>query len=163
MIPDDKLRTAMAKAFRSAVVCGLIAAVLLGMGCQRKMYDPAWATRPYPARLHTTNVADMQVFREGASIKVVNSTAHSYRDFDLWVNQQFVRHVDALSAGDAITLSLWDFHDEYGNMFNAGGFFRSYEPSPVRLVEIEPQPGQKMTGLITIRKEEIRMKPDPQR
>ena len=157
----------MAKAFHRGLFCGLVggvfAAVGGGGGCERQMYDPAWATQPYPAKLHTTSVADMQVFREDTDLTIVNSTAHSYGDFDLWVNQQFVQHVKALEAGDTVTLSLWDFHDEYGNAFNAGGFFRAYEPALVRLVEIQPKPNQKMIGLVTIRKEEVRMKPEQQR
>lgn len=153
----------MMKAFQSAVIRGMMLGTCLTAGCQRKMYDPAWATRPYPANMHTTGVADMQVVRLDTDINIVNSTAHTYGDFDLWVNQQFVRHVDALEAGKSLTLSLWDFHDEYGNTFNAGGFFRAYEATPVRLVEIQPRPDQKMIGLVTIRKEEVHVKPEPQR
>jgi hypothetical protein len=132
-------------------------------GCARKTYDPNWATRPYPHELHQTAMVDMQVFRRGEKIEIVNSTAKSYRDFDVWVNQRFVRHVDALPAGGSIKLSLWDFHDENGDVFNAGGFFRTVEPTPVRLVEIQAAPDQKMLGLVAIRSEEIKVKAEPGR
>ena len=116
-----------------------------------------------------TNI--IPLFIVGVIITIVNSTARSYADFDLWINQRYVRHVDSLPAGHTITLSLWDFHDEYGDVFYAGGFFRSYESTPVRLVEIEPAPGSatgseggdKMIGLITIRSEDIILKPEPGR
>lgn len=105
----------------------------------------------------------MQVFRRDTQIEIVNSTPISYSDFDLWINQQFVRHVDALPAGQTIRLSLWDFYDENGDQFNAGGFFRAYEPMPVRLVQIQPKNDGPLTGLITIRREEVRVAPDPGR
>jgi len=138
-------------------------AALMQAGCARKTYDPKWATRPYPSALHTVNTADMQVFRKGTDIEIVNSTAHSYADFDLWINQRYVRHVDALPAGESVRLSLWDFKDEYGDRFYAGGFFRAREAQVVRLVEIEPGADQPMVGLVAIRSEEIRVKPEPGR
>jgi hypothetical protein len=132
-------------------------------GCGQQINDPHLATEPYPRDQHTPNVADIQVFRDGTKLEIVNSTAHSYRDFDLWLNQRYVRRVDALDAGETITLSLWDFRDEYGDTFSAGGFFRAYEPTPVRMAEIQPAPGHDMIGLITIRAEEVRVKPEPGR
>lgn len=150
------------KSLRIAIGGGLVLASILG-GCERKTYDPDWATRPYPRELHHPQTVDMQVFRRGEKIEVVNSTAQSYADFDLWVNQRFVRHVDSLPAGGTIKLSLWDFHDENGDAFNAGGFFRSYDPTPVRMVEIQLGPDRPMIGLIAIRSEEIKLKPEPGR
>lgn len=114
------------------------------------MYVPEQATRAYPADRHTTNTLDMQVFRNGSEIEIVNTTAHSYDNFDLWVNRRFVHHIDALPAGASLTLSLWDFFDERGERFNAGGFFRTTEPTPVRLVEIETSPESALVGLVAI-------------
>lgn len=139
----------------------LMASAAALFGCERKMYDPAWATQSYPANLHATDTTDMQVFRRDTDIEIVNATATSYSDFNLWVNQRYMRHVDSLPAGKSITLSLWDFHDDFGDRFNAGGFFRSYAPTPVRLVQIQPSADQKMTGLITIRREEVTLPPQP--
>lgn len=132
---------------------------LLLVGCSGKLYDPAWATQPYPKQAHNTTTADMQVFRRDTNIEIVNSTPNSYADFDLWINQRYVKHVDSLPAGKSVTLSLWDFHDEYGDRFNAGGFFRSYSATPVRLVQIHPAENQPMMGLITIRSEPIVLPP----
>jgi len=140
-----------------------VLSLIYSSGCASTTYNPNWAARPYPNDLHTTTVADMQVFRSDTDIQIVNSTAHSYSDFDLWVNQRYVRHVDALPAGKTIELSLWDFHDQYGYAFYAGGFFRSYEATPARLVEIQPGVDQKMIGLITIRLEDVIVKPEPGR
>jgi hypothetical protein len=133
-----------------ATVCLLLA---LALGCERVRFDPAKATRPYPYDLHQDAVIDIQVFRDGPRIEIVNSTPRSYRDFDLWINQRYVRHVDGLAAGETLRMSLWDFYDERGDRFSAGGFWRTEEPTPVRLVEIQPGEDQPMTGLITIRAE----------
>jgi hypothetical protein len=133
-------------------------------GCARKTYDPVWATRPYPDNLHTTKgVADMQVFRDDTDIQIVNTTATSYQHVDLWVNQRYVAHVESLPAGQTVTLSLWDFKDEYGNLFYAGGFFRTYPATPVRLVEIQTAPEQPLIGLVTIRREDITVPAEPGR
>ncbi len=149
---------------KAAIITALFALPFLFItACTPQTYNPALATRPYPRDSHTTQVADMQVFRDGAKLKIVNSTAKSYRDFDLWINQRFVHHVDSLLAGETLELSLWDFRDEYGDTFNAGGFFRSIPPTPVRLVEIQPAPDQKTLGLITIRREPVTVTPEPGR
>lgn len=141
----------------------LLICVGFASGCNRKTYDPNWATRPYPQQLHQAATVDMQVFRRGEDLEVVNTTAHSYSNFEMWVNQRFVKHVDSLPAGKAITLSLWDFRDENGDAFNAGGFFRSYEPTSVRLVELQIANDQPLIGLIAIRSEEVKVKPEPGR
>lgn len=135
----------------------LFSGVLLlpGAGCMRQTHDPARATRPYPANLHRAASVDIQVFREGQTLELVNATARSYNDFDLWVNQRFVRHVKALPAGRTVRLSLTSFYDELGEPFRAGGFFRTEAPMPVRLVEIQTGSEEPMIGLITIRAEKV--------
>src|SRR5690554_4532820 len=140
----------MNKTGRFIMYCATAAAALATTACQPKMYVPQRATRSYPVERHTTQTLDMQVFRNGSEIEIVNTTAHSYQDFDLWVNRRFVHHVESLPAGQSITLSLWDFFDERGERFNAGGFFRTIEPTPVRLVQIEQSPESPLVGLITI-------------
>ena len=138
-----------------AVLIALAAVAYIPSGCARSMYDPDRATRPYAFDLHTTETVDMQVFRDGVNIEIVNATARSYRDFDLWINQRYVNHIDSLPAGETVQLSLWDFYDHRGEAINAGGFWRTVEPTPVRLVEIQPAPDQPMIGLVTIRAEEV--------
>ncbi len=132
----------------AAALCSLV-------GCARSLFDPALATRPYPDQLHRADSVDIQVFREDATLELVNATARSYSDFDLWINQRYVHHVDVLRAGETVRVSLWDFYDERGEVINAGGFWRTEEPTPVRLVEIQSGPDEPMIGLITIRSEEV--------
>jgi hypothetical protein len=125
-------------------------------GCTPKTYVPDLATRPYPFDKHTTTVADIQCFRRDTQLEVVNSTARSYSNFDLWINQRYVHRVESLPAGRTIRLSLWDFIDDYGQRFYAGGFFRSYPPEPLRLVEIQGDAESPMLGLIAVRSEEVK-------
>ena len=131
----------------------ILAALVIGAtaGCLRTRYDPAKATPAYPNTRLSTKTVDVQVFREGAEIELINATANSYRDFRLWINQRYTREVDQLLAGESIRISLWDFWDERGEVFNAGGVWRTEQPTPVRLVEIEAD--GVMVGLITIRAE----------
>ena len=82
-------------------------------------------------------------------LKLVNPTATSYREFDLWLNQRYVRRVESLAAGESVTLSIDSFWDERGEGPFPGGWFRYYEPTPIVLVQIEPTPGAPLVGLIS--------------
>jgi hypothetical protein len=137
---------------------GFVAGIAALSGCQPASYNPAMATRAYPEQLHTTDTVDMQVFRDDTTIELVNTTANTYTDVDVWLNQRYVLRVDELPAGGSLTLSLWDFYDERGEVFNAGGLFRSVDPTPLRLVELQTSDTEPMVGLITIRAEDA---PEP--
>ena len=132
-----------------------IACLLALAACEQVRYDPGRATRPYPFELHTTEVVDIQVFREEQNLVIVNSTARSYSGFDIWVNQRFMLHVDHCPAGHTLVLRLDEFFDERGDAIIAGGFWRSREATPVRLVEAQPGPGEPLVGLIVLRAEDI--------
>ena len=132
------------------IACALVAAVA-PVGCQRYPYDPDKATRPFPKQLKQASMVDIQVIptvTEG-TIKVVNPTATSYRNFDLWINQRYVRHVDALLAGESLDLAIDSFWDERGEGPFPGGWFRYYDPTPIVLVQIQPTPESPLIGLIS--------------
>ena len=133
-----------------------MAGLLLGgmlAGCQDIRFDQARATPSYPHHLHQANSVNIQVFREDTSIELVNATTRAYTEFDLWINQRYTSRIESLPAGATVRVSLWDFYDERGESLNAGGLFRSDEPTPVRLVEIQTGDEQPLVGLITIRSE----------
>lgn len=133
------------------ITCGLLlVAIMLVTGCARPFYEPAKATRPYPEQLHTTNIVDMHVLIEGEHIVIVNSTATSYRDFDLWINQRYVHRIESLGAGETICVPMGVFHDERGDAVRSGGFLRTVEATAIRLVEIQTGPDEPMIGLVTI-------------
>ena len=141
---------------RSTRIRSLAAGVLLVgivLGCQDIRYDPARATQSYPHHLHQANSVNIQVFRQDTSIELVNATTHAYTDFDLWINQRYASRIESLPAGATLRVSLWDFYDERGESLNAGGLFRSDDPTPVRLVEIQTTDEEPLIGLITIRAE----------
>jgi len=132
--------------------------------------NPRRATRAYPEHLHLQEISvlaegpvrmpravDMQVFRDGGHIEIVNSTARSYHDFDLWINQRYMRSVDRLEAGETRRFDLHGFYDERGEVISAGGFFATRAPTPVRLVQIQVDDTQPLIGLITIRSETAQM------
>ena len=124
--------------------------VLLSAGCERVMYDPNQATSSYPAHLHRSGSIDVQAFRKGPTLEIVNSTPVSYRDFDIWVNQRYVEHVDEMGAGQTLRISLWNFWDERGDRFSAGGFWRTEEPTPLSKVQLQVNDEDPLIGLVTI-------------
>jgi len=138
---------------RSAAQTALVSGVLIAGGCSRTVFQPERATRAYPAHLHNTRTLDIQVFREDTNIRLVNTSPISFRDFDLWLNQRYVRRVESLPAGETVILSLWDFYDDRGEVFNAGGFFASFDPTPLRLTQIQLDEETPLIGLVTIRSE----------
>ena len=130
--------------------------VLLVTGCERVHYDSNMATRTYPAALHQPKSVDIQVFRKGSTMEIVNSTATTYRNCDVWINKRFVGHLGMLAAGETVQLSLWDFWDERGDRLSAGGFWRTRPATPVRLVQLQVNDQEPLVGLIMIRQEDMR-------
>jgi hypothetical protein len=141
----------MARQPVSAILMGACVLMLaIAAGCSRRMYDPALATRPYPHHLHQSEAADIQVFRDGPSIEIVNATPRSFYDFDLWINQRYVRRIEALRAGETIQVSLWEFYDLRGDRFSAGGLWRTEPATPLSLAEIQEAEDEPMIGLVAI-------------
>ncbi len=127
-----------------------IVLVVLAVGCERAMYDASRATRPYPLKLHERTSVDIQAFPEGTQLTIVNSTPRSYGPCDVWINQRFMSRLAGLPTGATVTMSLWDFWDERGDRFSAGGFWRTERPTPVRLIELQVGEDQPLVGLTTI-------------
>ena len=125
--------------------------LMIVSGCTSLRADPALATRPYPSELHNTDVVRVQVTRVDQMLRVLNATTTSYEDFDLWLNQRYVRRVERLAAGETIELRLDEFRDMFGQTLNSGGLWRVYRATPVRLVQIQRGEEQPLVGLITIR------------
>jgi len=128
----------------------LLAALACG-GCNQPNFDPAYATRPYPFQLHTTDTLPIQVFRDGTSLEIVNSTNESWGASMIWVNQQYAHELPGLAPGQRVTFNLFNFRNDLGESFNAGGPFRTREPTPVRLVELQPGEDQPLVGFVAIR------------
>jgi len=104
--------------------------------------------RPYPYRAAILRAVDIQVFRDGSDIEIVNHSPHSFAQFDLWINERFVRRIESLPAGQTRRVSLFDFVDEYSDAFHGGGLFAIERADPVVKAEIESADG--LIGLIVI-------------
>ncbi|MDG2291785.1 MAG: hypothetical protein P8L37_03930 [Phycisphaerales bacterium] len=131
-------------------ICSGTALSIILIGCIQPNFDRSKATYPYPFELHTTNTLPIQVFRDGRTIEVVNSTDHHWENARLWVNQQFMHSLDSLQPGEHIVLNLADFRNDLGEEFSAGGFFSTRRPTPVQLIEVQPGEGQPLIGLLAI-------------
>jgi len=132
-----------------SIVASALSLTLLG-ACNYRGYDAALAGPAYRFDLHTTNTADVQVFRDGTHITLVNATATTWPAARLWVNQRFSRLIDGLEAGETMSIGLISFWDEDGESFPAGGFLSTRQSMPVRLVEIDRGQDTPMVGFITI-------------
>ncbi|MBT8485230.1 MAG: hypothetical protein KJO43_06600 [Phycisphaerae bacterium] len=142
----------------------VFAAGIVGTGgCTSTPINVARATRAYPRHLHLTEHVmgdaepvmapasiDVQVFRDGSEIELVNAMPRSYRDFDLWINQRYVRRVASMPAGATVRLSLREFYDMRGEVFNAGGFWRTVASTPIRMVELQMTDQTPLLGLVAI-------------
>ena len=89
----------------------------LGFGCNAPNFDPKLATRPYPFDLHTTDVVPIQVFRDGTTIEIVNSTDRTWSDATIWVNQRYAAPLKSLQPGQRVSMDLFSFRDDIGEQF----------------------------------------------
>ncbi len=128
---------------------GLILAGLVA--CSPPKYLPAAATAPYPFELHRADNVAIQVFRDETEIEIVNGTAQSFENATLWLNQRYARPLSSLPAGSSLRMSLWDFRDEWGGLFNAGGIWATQDPTPLRLVQIQVDETSPLVGLVVVR------------
>lgn len=131
----------------------LASALLLSPGCalledapQRLEY-----ARPYPGG-QAVETLDIQVEREGPTVRFTNTSARSFGESTMWINGGFSRPLEPVAIGESVSLDLRTFVDEYGNAFRGGGFFATRVPHDLVLAEIEEADGQRF-GLIVIRGE----------
>ncbi|MDP6601078.1 MAG: hypothetical protein QGH76_02135 [Phycisphaerales bacterium] len=125
--------------------------VLLLASCHRPDFDPSRAHEAYPYELHTTETLPVEVFRDGTTLSIVNATARSWDAATIWINQSYSAPIARLAAGQTVHMSLSSFRDNIGETFPAGGFLSTRRSMPVRLVEVQPAPGEQMIGFVAIR------------
>lgn len=92
----------------------------------------------------------IQVFRDGTHIEIVNSTDQNLSDATIWVNQRYAAQLDSLGPGQRVSMNLFNFRDDIGEQFRAGGLFRTRPAAKVELVELQPAEGLPMVGLISV-------------
>ena len=124
--------------------------ILLLPACYNPSGNPNLASRPYPMELHVQNSIPIQVIRTDQYVDIVNSTADDYNDATLWVNQRYSKELPPLRAGSTMRLNLWYLRDDYGEQFNAGGVWRTDQPTPLVLAELQIAEDADLIGLIVI-------------
>lgn len=142
----------MLRARRTAISICLMALA----SCRLAPYEPTKATRGYPSELKQESVVQVQVVPGPSSIQLVNATASSYRDFDLWLNQRYVTHITALESGQTLEVPLDSMWDERGETPFTGGWFRYYQPTPIVLVQMQPSAKGPLIGLVCTLPEAVR-------
>jgi len=100
--------------------------------------------------LHKPNSVPIQVIRTDQFIDIVNSTADDYNNPTLWVNQRYSKEIPTLHAGATMRVNLWYLRDSYGEQFNAGGVWRTDQPTPLVLAELQIAEGVNLVGLVVI-------------
>jgi hypothetical protein len=133
-----------------------LAATALIVGCRLAPYEPGKATRAYPADLKQDSVAQVQVIPQPTSLKIVNATATGYSNFDLWLNQRYMSHVDVLAAGQTVEIPLNQFWDERGETPFDGGWFRYYQPTRIVLMQMQLDQKSPLVGLVCTLPETVR-------
>ena len=118
--------------------------------CQNPSGNPELASVPYPMGLHVSNSVPIQVIRDEEFVKIVNSTADDYNSAILWVNQRYSAKLAPLLAGQTMRVNLWSLRDSFGEQFNAGGIWRTDEPTPLVIAELQISDDNPLVGLIVI-------------
>lgn len=120
------------------------------IGCQAPLPDISKATSRYPFDLHTATSLQIQVMRDEEFLIIVNSTANEFDHTNLWINQQYTQPIPPIPAGATLRVNLWDCYDLLGDQFNAGGFWRTDEPTALVIAELQLSESQPLVGLLVI-------------
>jgi hypothetical protein len=130
----------------------LVAALTLlsAAGCSQGP-NPALAGPPYSERQQGKTL-DIQVVRDETVIRLTNTTARAFGESRLWVNRWYSLPIKKFAVGQTLELNLGDFRDEYGEAFQAGGFFATKKPE--RLVLAQLDTGDQLLGLVVVNRGE---------
>lgn len=113
--------------------------------------------RPYPRHLAQTEVLDIQVIRNPETvISLTNTTSRTFGPSTIWINGRYSRPILGLAPGETLRLNLYEFRDEFGEKFRAGGFFATKLPDEVVHAQLETiENGEtKLLGLVVVGQEE---------
>jgi|TARA_B110000495_G_scaffold115698_1_gene100284 hypothetical protein len=130
-----------------------MALAFCAVSCQNPAGDPSLASPVYPMNLHAAESVPIQVLRSGEIIEIVNSTADDYGNTMLWINQRFSAPISAIPAGATYRFDLHNLRDAYGEQFNAGGIWRTDEPTTLVIAELQIDEVHPLVGLVVISEE----------
>ena len=100
--------------------------------------------------LHEGDAVSIQVVRKDEYISIVNSTAVDFYNPTLWINQRYSGQLPSIPAGSTLRFNLWSLRDAYGEQFNAGGIWRTDEPTQLVIAELQISEDEPLVGLIVI-------------
>ncbi len=97
-----------------------------------------------------------QVIPQTDALKIINSTAVNYKNFDLWLNQRYVVHIPELLAGQTVVVPLDSMWDQSGGTPFSGGLLRYFQPTPLVRVQIQADEKSPLVGLVPTLPETVR-------
>jgi len=82
------------------------------------------AAMEYPADQERGDDLDIIVVHKADTLLLVNRTPRAYRDVTLWLNQQYVRPLDAIDIGTENRIDLRTAVNEHGQSYPVGSFLK---------------------------------------
>ena len=76
----------------------------------------------YPGALPLEDPIDIEVVRSGNAIRLVNRSVRSYRDVEVWLNQDYGARLNELPIGASQPIDLESFVNRYGELYPVGRF-----------------------------------------
>ena len=131
------------------IACALLSLCIFA-GCQNPSGNPALSGPSYPMELHKPNSLPIQVIREQEHIDIINSTANAFESPVLWINQRYSVQLPSIVEGQTLRVNLWTLRDVYGEQMNAGGIWRTGDPTSVVIAELQVSEDEPLIGLIVI-------------
>lgn len=126
---------------------GFVIVILAAVGgCSSRSGEIA-SGPTYPSHAQAGSL-DIQVVRDGTSIRMTNTTARSLAAGRIWANRWYSTEFPGLGVGETLSMELGDFKDQYGDAFRAGGFFATERPA--QLVQAQLELGEELIGLVVI-------------
>jgi hypothetical protein len=109
--------------------------------------------RPYPRQFVQSEVVDIQVIRNPETVlTMTNTTSRTFGPSTMWINGRYSRPILGMAPGESLRLDLYEFRDEFGEKFRAGGFFATKRPDKVVHAQLETiEDGEtKLIGLVVV-------------
>lgn len=92
--------------------------------------------RYYPFEAEVGESLDIEVERKGNAIQLVNRTVHSYKNGQIWLNQQYGADLAEVPIGAGPLLDMESFINEHGERYPVGRFLQPDRDKPLVLADL---------------------------
>lgn len=133
---------------RFGMTCAAFMIVLAALGGCQAGNDPNLAGPAFPEEKAQTATLDIQVVRDETHIRMTNTTARSFGKSRVWINKWFSRDIERFDVGQTLEFNLYEFRDQYGEAFRAGGFFATKKPERLVLAQLET--ADTLVGMVVV-------------